>query len=397
MLRVGLSGGIGSGKSCAAQRFSELGAVVIDADQLAREVVAAGSEGLAAIVDRFGDDILEEDGSLNRAALGALVFADDQARRDLEQLTHPRIAARTAELVAAAPADAVVVHDVPLLVEKHYGPAYHLVVIVGADQRTRLRRLMESRGMTEDDVRGRMAAQATEEERRAAADVWLENGGTRGDLLRSVDALWHERLVPFEHNVRHGIPSRRSERLQLVPHNPLWSAQARRLCERLVRAGGETVVAVEHIGSTAVPGLLAKDVIDLQVGVRSLADADRSDFLSRVAAAGFPRVEGEWWDQPFGGDLRWDKRMHGNADVARVAHVHVRELDGAAWRWALLFRDWMRADPQARDGYADEKVRISGEVSTTTDYAAAKEPWFAGVDRRAEEWARQRGWEPVRG
>ena len=217
MLRVGLSGGIGSGKSTVAQRFSELGAVVIDADQLAREVVAPGSEGLAAIADRFGDAVLEEDGSLNRAALGAVVFADPQARRDLEQITHPRIAARTRELIGHAAEDAIVVHDVPLLVEKHLGRSYHLVVIVGADERIRLRRLMEHRGMTEDDVIGRMAAQATDEQRRAAADVWLDNSSTREDVHAAVDALWHERLVPFEHNVRHGITSLASGRGAHLP------------------------------------------------------------------------------------------------------------------------------------------------------------------------------------
>lgn len=232
MLRVGLSGGIGSGKSTVAQRFSELGAVVIDADQLAREVVAPGSEGLAAIADRFGDAVLEEDGSLNRAALGAVVFADPQARRDLEQITHPRIAARTRELIGHAAEDAIVVHDVPLLVEKHLGRSYHLVVIVGADERIRLRRLMEHRGMTEDDVIGRMAAQATDEQRRAAADVWLDNSSTREDVHAAVDALWHERLVPFEHNVRHGIRASRPDGVRICPrtrrgrHRPsvCWSA-----------------------------------------------------------------------------------------------------------------------------------------------------------------------------
>ena len=397
MLRVGLSGGIGSGKSCAAQRFSELGAVVIDADQLAREVVAAGSEGLAAIVDRFGDDVLEEDGSLNRAALGAVVFADERARHDLEQLTHPRIAQRTAELVAAAPEDAVVVHDVPLLVEKHYGPSYHLVVIVGADQRTRLRRLMEGRGMTEDDVRGRMAAQASDEERRAAADVWLDNGGTRDELRRAVDELWHERLVPFEHNVRHGIRVRRSERLELVPHDPTWAAQAQRLLERLRLAFGDTLVTADHIGSTAVPGLVAKDVIDLQVGVGDLRDADDPALLDRLTRAGFPRPDdAPRADNPKDGGV-WPKRFHGAADPGRPVHLHVREVGSPGWRWALLFRDWLRADPVACGEYAAEKLRLAATGVGVSAYAEAKEPWFDSVHERAEEWARETEWEPARG
>ena len=178
MLRVGLTGGIGSGKSTVAQRFSALGAVVVDADVLAREVVAPGSEGLGLVSGRFGDRVLAPDGGLDRAALGAIVFADPSARRALEEITHPLIARRTGELFAAAPTDAVVVHDVPLLVEKHMGPGYHLVVVVDADEQVRLDRLVQTRGMDVEDARRRIAAQASEQERRAAADVWLDNGGS---------------------------------------------------------------------------------------------------------------------------------------------------------------------------------------------------------------------------
>lgn len=395
MLRVGLSGGIGSGKSTVAQRFSELGAVVIDADQLAREVVSPGSDGLAAIVERFGDDVLDDDGALNRAALGALVFADEAARRDLEGITHPRIAERTRELVAGAPADAIVVHDVPLLVEKHLGPDYHLVVIVGADERTRLRRLTRARGMTEDDIAGRMAAQASDEQRRAAADVWLDNSGKAGDLRALVDALWHERLVPFEHNVRHGIQSRRPEALRLCAGDPTWPAQARRLAERVGHAFGATAVSVDHVGSTAVPGLPAKDVIDLQVAVTSLADADEPRLVERLQAAGFPRVPGVDADNSKNGQ-RWPKRFHGNSDPARVAHIHVREVGSPGWRWALMFRDWLCAEPAAAREYAAEKDRIAATGASSSEYTEAKEPWFSAVADRAEAWARESEWEPPR-
>ena len=397
MLRVGLSGGIGSGKSTVAGRFRELGAVVIDADQLAREVVATGSEGLAAIVERFGDGVLEEDGSLNRAALGAIVFADPQARRDLEQLTHPRIAARTAALVEAAPADAVVVHDVPLLVEKHLGPGYHLVVVVGADERTRLRRLMETRGMTEEDVRSRMAAQAADEQRRAAADVWLDNGGTRQALVAAVDTHWRERLVPFEHNVRHGIRAHRPEELKLCEHDPTWAAQAQRLLERLRLAFGDLAVTADHVGSTAIPGLVAKDVIDLQIGVPSLEAVDEPALLDQLARAGFPRpVDAPVADNPKSGG-EWPKRFHAGADPGRPVNVHVREVGSPGWRWALLFRDWMRTEPSAREEYAAQKARLAATGVGTSDYADAKEPWFDSVHERVERWARDTGWEPPRG
>ncbi len=396
MLRVGLSGGIGSGKSTVSKRFSERGAVVIDADALAREVVAPGSPGLDAIVDRFGEEVLDGDGALNRAALGVQVFADAEARRDLEAVTHPLIAERTAALVAAAPPDAIVVHDVPLLVEKAMGAAYHLVVVVGADERTRLHRLVRTRGMTEDAARSRMAAQATDAQRHRAADVWLDNDGTPAELIAAVDALWDERLVPFEANVRTGTRSHRPERLRLAAPDPTWAEQADRLLARLRRAFGDTVVTADHVGSTAVPGLVAKDVIDLQIGVRSLAALDDPDLVRRLRDAGFPRAEGEWADNAKDGTT-WPKGFHGSADPGRVAHVHVREVGGPGWRWALMFRDWLRADAAARAEYAAEKQRLATTIDTVSEYADAKEPWFDAIHARAEHWATTTRWEPTGG
>lgn len=197
MLRVGLSGGIGSGKSTVSARLAELGAVVVDADLVAREVVEPGMPSLAEIAERFGPGVIAEDGSLDRPALGAVVFGDEQARRDLEAITHPRIHARSAELFAAAPDDAVVVHDLPLLVEMGRGRSYDLTVIVDVPEEVRLRRLVELRGMEIEQARARIAAQATDEERRAAADVLLDNSGTVEELHTQVDRLWHETLVPL--------------------------------------------------------------------------------------------------------------------------------------------------------------------------------------------------------
>src|SRR3954470_23041384 len=171
MLRVGLTGGIGSGKSTVAGRLAEHGAVVIDSDKLAREVVEPGTPGLAELVEAFGDGILAGDGTLDRAELARRAFADDASRARLNGITHPKIGARTAELMAAAPEDAVVVHDVPLLVENGLGPNYHLVIVVDAPGQTRVHRLVEARGMSEVDVRARIEAQAGEDARRAAADV----------------------------------------------------------------------------------------------------------------------------------------------------------------------------------------------------------------------------------
>jgi dephospho-CoA kinase len=195
VLRVGLTGGAGAGKSTVAARLKQLGALVIDADALAREVLAPGTDGLREVVSAFGDGVLRPDGSLDRAALAAVVFADPQRRRLLEAITHPRIAARTAQLVAAAPDDAVVVHDVPLLVEKALATAYDLVVVVDAPVDQRVERLV-GRGLTEADARARIATQASRRERQAVADVWLDNDQSTDDLVAAVDRLWQERLVP---------------------------------------------------------------------------------------------------------------------------------------------------------------------------------------------------------
>jgi dephospho-CoA kinase len=193
--RVGLTGGIGSGKSAVTALLRERGAVVVDADVLAREVVEPGTPGFAAVVERFGDGVLDGDGRLDRPALGAVVFADEQARRDLEAIIHPRVRARAAELEAAAGPDAVVVHDVPLLVETGQAELYDLVVVVDVPVETQIERLASNRGMSRAEAESRIAAQATREQRRGAADVVIDNSGTLADLADAVDALW-QRLAP---------------------------------------------------------------------------------------------------------------------------------------------------------------------------------------------------------
>lgn len=193
---IGLTGGIGAGKSAVAARLAELGAVIIDSDQLARAAVAPGTEGLAEVVAAFGEGVLTESGELNRTALARLVFDDEAARRRLEKIIHPRVRARSAEIVTAAPADAVVVNDVPLLVEAGLAPSFDLVIVVLADDEVRLSRLAQSRGMSEADARARMGAQATDEQRRAVADVVIVNNGTRAELLAAVDEAWQTIITP---------------------------------------------------------------------------------------------------------------------------------------------------------------------------------------------------------
>jgi dephospho-CoA kinase len=195
VLRIGLTGGIGSGKSTVAALLAEHGAVIVDADRIAREVVEAGTPGLAAVVAEFGEQVLAADGSLDRPTLAAVVFADPAARARLDAVVHPLVRVRAAELVAAAPPDAVVVQDVPLLVETGQAASYDLVLVVRADVEERVRRLV-GRGLTAEDARARIASQATDEQRAAVADVVISNDGGRDVLAAQVDRFWAERVEP---------------------------------------------------------------------------------------------------------------------------------------------------------------------------------------------------------
>ena len=246
--------------------------------------------------------------------------------------------------------------------------------------------------MSEDDALARIAAQADDEARRAAADVWLDNEATPEALRALVLRLWHERIEPFELNLRHGIRSRLSHPTLSAP-DPQWPAQANRLLARIRHAVGDAAVTLDHIGSTAVPGLVAKDVVDLQVGVASLEDADDPGFVASMDAAGFVRMPGEWDDHGHDG-TSWPKRFHGSCDPGRVAHVHVREVGSPGWEWALRFRDWLRADAQERAAYATMKTELATRVAGTQEYAVAKEPWFGAADARARAWADRTGWQP---
>ncbi|MFJ6684837.1 dephospho-CoA kinase [Streptomyces werraensis] len=190
MLTVGLTGGIGAGKSEVSRLLVECGAVLIDADRIAREVVEPGTPGLASVVKAFGEEILTEDGSLDRPRLGVLVFNDPEKLATLNSIVHPLVGARSRELEEAAPDDAVVVHDVPLLTENGLAPLYDVVIVVDASPDTQLDRLVRLRGMSEEDARARMAAQATREQRRAIADVVIDNDVPLDALERRVREVW---------------------------------------------------------------------------------------------------------------------------------------------------------------------------------------------------------------
>jgi dephospho-CoA kinase len=189
---VGLTGGIGSGKSLVAELLAEHGATIIDADVLAREVVAPGTPGLAAVRERFGAGVLRSDGSLDRGALGRIVFGDPLARRDLEAIIHPAVRVRAAALTALAPEGAVVVQVIPLLVETGQQGNFDQVVVVDVDPEVQLSRIVRRDGLNEAEAQARLRAQASRGARLAAAHVVLRNNGTRDDLAAAVDRLWAE-------------------------------------------------------------------------------------------------------------------------------------------------------------------------------------------------------------
>ncbi|MGW7072688.1 dephospho-CoA kinase [Streptomyces sp. NPDC054855] len=190
MLKVGLTGGIGAGKSEVSRLLVASGAVLIDADKIAREVVEPGTPGLAKVVETFGQEILAPGGTLDRPKLGSVVFADPAKLAALNAIVHPLVGARSAELEEAAPEDAVVIHDVPLLAENGLAPLYDLVVVVDASPETQLDRLVRLRGMSEEDARARMAAQATREKRLEIADLVIDNDGPLEGLEQRVGDVW---------------------------------------------------------------------------------------------------------------------------------------------------------------------------------------------------------------
>ncbi|PFG19738.1 dephospho-CoA kinase [Serinibacter salmoneus] len=319
MLLVGLTGGIASGKSTAASHLAALGAVVVDADRLSREVLEPGTPGLAAVVREFGPAVLQESGALDRAALARLVFSDDDARSALEGIVHPAVARAFEARVAAAPQDAIVVHDVPLLVENGLAPRYHLVLVTHAPEAERVRRAVSERGMDSEAVERRIAAQASDQERAAVADVFLDTSAGPAHTRAALERLWSERLVPYEANVR-------ERRAVEGDSGRLDPAAAARLAARIRHLGGDLVAGIDHPappGEDDTDGTDGTDGVDLVVrvvvGVSSARRAGGphpvSTVRDRLHEGGFPRlpagVDGE------GGHL------HGSADPGREARIRV--------------------------------------------------------------------------
>lgn len=389
MLRIGLTGGIGAGKSTVSTTFSECGAIVVDGDVISREVVEPGTDGLAKLVDAFGSQILLPEGALDRPALAAIAFSDEEKRKTLNGIVHPLVATRRSELIAAAGEDAVIVEDIPLLVESQMAPMFPLVIVVNADPEVRVKRLIEYRGFSEADARARIAMQATEGQRRLVADVWLDNSGSPGQLVEQARELWYQRVLPFAHNLatRTPVPSPTA----VVAADPTWVDAARRILARLNTTCGHRAVRIDHIGSTAVPGMDAKDVIDVQVTVASPEVAD--ELAADLLQAGYPRVESITTDVPKAGTdpALWHKRFHASGDPGRPTNVHIRVDGWPNQRFALLFVDWLIANPGVQQDYLAVK-RSAARHTDIGAYAEAKEPWFLDAYSRAWAWADATGW-----
>ncbi|WP_209324843.1 dephospho-CoA kinase [Brevibacterium renqingii] len=384
MLRIGLTGGIGAGKSTVSEMLVEHGAVLIDADRIAREVVAPGEPLLPRLAEAFGPEIIDAEGGLDRVRLAAAAFADAASTARLNGLMHPAIRDRTAAHFARHAEAAIVVHDVPLLVENSMTPAYHLNLLVDVPAEVRLRRLMDSRGMDRDDAEARITRQAEDWQRRAACDVIIDNSGPIESTRDRVRELIDDRIGPFAANLSQRRPAPRG-RLELTdPADKDWAGEAERVMAKL-RHGTDAEFAVEHIGSTSVPGLPAKDVVDLQLLVPDLATAER--LAPRLAELGYPG--GELADHlgEGGSEGKW---FHKNSDPGRAVNLHVRTEGSVGARFARAFRSLLRTDAGERERYLELKRELierigeatDTEAETTNAYADAKEPYFLRMRQR---------------
>ncbi|MGJ5723631.1 dephospho-CoA kinase [Brevibacterium sp. H602] len=384
MLRIGLTGGIGAGKSTVSAMLVEHGAVLVDADRIAREVVEPGQPLLEKLAEAFGPQVLHSDGSLNRPALASAAFVDSDRTARLNGLMHPAIRDRTAEHFASHADAEIVVHDVPLLVENDMTPAYHLNLLVDVPAEVRLQRLMDSRGMDRDDAAARISRQADDDTRRAACDVIIDNSGPVEETKAAVGRLIESRIRPFAANLASGRRAPRTVLDLVDPADADWAGDAQRVVAKL-RHGTSDEFTVEHIGSTSVPGLPAKDVIDLQLLVPDLTAA--GELAPRLAELGYPGTE---MSDHLGEQSDEGKWFHANTDPGRAVNLHVRTADSVGVRFARAFRDLLIADAGERNRYLELKRarlaeakaagKTSGQMIRT--YAESKEPYFLQMRRR---------------
>ncbi|MDN5587693.1 MAG: dephospho-CoA kinase [Brevibacterium sp.] len=379
MLKIGLTGGIGAGKSTVSEILAAHGAVIIDADKIAREVVAPGEPLLAALAQRFGEDVIAEDGGLDRAELAAAAFVDEDSTAALNALMHPAIRDRTLEYFTKHSDAEVVVHDVALLVENAMTPAYHLNLLVDVPAELRLERLMNARGMARDDAEARIARQAGDAERYAACDVIIDNAGSVGRTQERVARLLEDRILPFAANLEAHRQAERGPAELVDPAGENWPMQAQRIIAKLHHGLGNRFT-IDHIGSTAIPGLAAKDVIDLQLLVPDLDDARA--LAPRLAQLGYP---GQASEDNLGEGRLESKRFHANTDPGRAVNLHIRTEGSVGAVFAREFVQLLRRDDAEREKYAQLKRTLANDHAgdgQSNGYAEAKEPYFLTMRRR---------------
>lgn len=312
MLTIGLTGGIGAGKSAVATELVACGAVLVDADIVSREVVEPGTPGLAAVVEAFGPSVLDENGALNRPALGKIVFGDEAARVRLGEIMHPVVRERSWELTYAAGPDAIVVQDVPLLTENKLAPTFHLSIVVEAPEEIRLRRLVEVRGMAADDARARIRAQTSDAQRRAVTDIVVPNDTDLADLKQRIADLWSGRLRPYADNITKGRAA--DQPTEAVAYNPAWAHDYSLAEARLREQFADVVVDVRHVGPTSESGHSAPDVVHVDLTVN--ANRPISTLREQLNAAG-------WISRDADADSITEWQMD-SADPGRPASLHVR-------------------------------------------------------------------------
>ena len=378
MLKIGLTGGIGAGKSTVSEILSAHGAVIIDADKIAREVVAPGEPLLDRLAERFGKDIIADDRGLDRAQLAAAAFVDEDSTAALNSLMHPAIRDRTLEHFAAHADADVVVHDVALLVENAMTPAYHLNLLVDVPAELRLERLMKARGMERGDAESRIARQANDADRYAACDVIIDNAGPVSQTQDAVVRLVEDRLLPFAANLNARRRAGRGAAELVDPAGENWPLQAQRIIAKL-HHGLVTELTIDHIGSTAVPGLVAKDIIDLQLLVPDL-DAARA-LAPGLAELGYPGQDAE---DHLGEGGSEPKRFHANTDPGRAVNLHIRTEGSVGAVFAREFVHLLRRDDGECERYAQLKRTLAHKHAgdgQADGYAQAKEPYFLTMRR----------------